>query len=63
MFRRMMRSKRGSLPPKEKGLTCMTLRSRFQSCFVEFRSAYSEEKSKMPHPIRGQGGHLVFRST
>ena len=28
--------------------------------FVEFRSAVSEEKSKMSQPIRGQGGHLVF---
>ena len=25
-----------------------------------FRSAVSEEKSKMSQPIRGQGGHLVF---
>ena len=30
------------------------------SSFVEFRSAVSEEKSKMSQPIRGQGGHLVF---
>ena len=28
--------------------------------FVEFRSAVSDEKSKMSQPIRGQGGHLVF---
>ena len=28
--------------------------------FFEFRSAVSEEKSKMSQPIRGQGGHLVF---
>ena len=28
--------------------------------FVEFRSAVSEEKSKMSQPIRGQGGQLVF---
>ena len=28
--------------------------------FVEFRSAVSEEKSKMSQPIRGQGCHLVF---
>ena len=28
--------------------------------FVEFRSAVSEEKSKMSQPIRGQGGHFVF---
>ena len=28
--------------------------------FVKFRSAVSEEKSKMSQPIRGQGGHLVF---
>ena len=37
-----------------------TLRSFFLSSFVEFRSAVSEEKSKMSQPIRGQGGHLVF---
>ena len=37
-----------------------TLRSCFLSSFVEFRSAVSEEKSKMSQPIRGQGGHLVF---
>ena len=30
------------------------------SSFVEFLSAFSEEKSKMSKPIRGQGGHLVF---
>ena len=34
-------------------------RSCFLSRFVEFRSAVSEEKSKMSQPIRGQGGHLV----
>ena len=32
----------------------------FLSSFVEFRSAISEKKWKMPQPIRGQGGHLVF---
>ena len=32
----------------------------FLSNFVEFRSAVSEEKSKMSQPIRGQGGHLIF---
>ena len=37
-----------------------TLISCFLSSFVEFRSAVSEEKSKMSQPIRGQGGHLVF---
>ena len=37
-----------------------TLRSCFLSSFLEFRSAVSEEKSKMSQPIRGQGGHLVF---
>ena len=37
-----------------------TLRSCFLSSFGEFRSAVSEEKSKMSQPIRGQGGHLVF---
>ena len=37
------------------------LRSCFLSSFVEFRSAVSEEKSKMSQPIRGQGGHLVFQ--
>ena len=36
------------------------LSSCFLSSFVEFRSAVSEEKSKMSQPIRGQGGHLVF---
>ena len=36
------------------------LRSCFLSSFDEFRSAVSEEKSKMSQPIRGQGGHLVF---
>ena len=35
-------------------------RSCFLSSFFEFRSAVSEEKSKMSQPIRGQGGHLVF---
>ena len=30
------------------------------SSFVEFRSAVSEEKSKMSQSIRGQGSHLVF---
>ena len=34
-----------------------TLRSCSLSSFVEF---CSEEKSKMFHPTRGQGGHLVF---
>ena len=32
----------------------------FLSSFAEFRSAVSEEKSKMSQPIRGQGGHFVF---
>ena len=36
------------------------LRSCFMSSFVEFRSAVSEEKSKMSQSIRGQGSHLVF---
>ena len=36
------------------------LRSCILSCFVEFRSAVSERKSKMSQPIRSQGGHLVF---
>ena len=36
------------------------LRSYFLSSFDEFRSAVSEEKSKMSQPIRSQGGHLVF---
>ena len=36
------------------------LRSCFLSTSFEFRSAVSEEKSKMSQPIRGQGGHLVF---
>ena len=30
------------------------------SSFAEFRSAVSEEKSKISQPIRGQGGHLVY---
>ena len=30
------------------------------STFFKFRSAISEEKSKMSQPIRGQGGHLIF---
>ena len=30
------------------------------SSFVEFRSAVSEEKSKMSRPIRGQGSNIVF---
>ena len=38
-------------------------RSCFLSSFIDFRSAVSEEKSKMSQLIRGQGGHLVFRST
>ena len=37
-----------------------TLRSCFLSSSVKFRSAVSEEKSKMSHPIRGQGGNLIF---
>ena len=37
-----------------------TLRSCFLSSFVKFRSAVSEEKSKMSQPIRCQGGLLVF---
>ena len=32
----------------------------FLSSSVEFRSAVSEEKSKMSRPIRVQGGHHVF---
>ena len=36
------------------------LKSCFLSSFVKYRSAVSEEKSKMSRPIRGQGGHLVF---
>ena len=31
------------------------------SSFVEFRSAVSEEKSKISQPIRSKGGHLVFQ--
>ena len=38
----------------------IALRSCFLASFFEFRSAVSEEKSKMPQPITGQGGHLVF---
>ena len=36
------------------------MRSSFLSCFIKFRSAISENKSKMFQPIRGQGGHLCF---
>ena len=36
------------------------MRSCFLSSFVQFRSAVSEEKSKISQSIRGQGGHLVF---
>ena len=36
------------------------LRSSFLSSCIEFRSAVSQEQSKMYQPIRGQGGHLVF---
>ena len=38
------------------------LRSCFLSSIVEFSSAVSEKKLKMCQPIRGQGGHLFFRS-
>ena len=41
------------------GRGCWDLAS-CMSSFVEFRSAVSEEKSKMSQPIRGHGGHLVF---
>ena len=37
-----------------------TWKSCFLSSLVEFRSAVSEEKSKMSHSIRCRGGHLVF---
>ena len=37
-----------------------TFRSCFLWSFVELRSVFSEEKSKMYQPIRGRGGHLVF---
>ena len=49
-------------PPKKKTNWKEKLRSCFLSSFIEFCSAVLEEKSKMPQPIRGQGGHLVFRS-
>ena len=39
-----------------------TLRSCFLPSFVEIRSAVLEKKSKKYQPIRGRGGHLVFRS-
>ena len=49
-------------PIGPKTRTCeRTLRSFFLSNFDEFCSAVSEEKSKMPQPIRGQGGHRLFR--
>ena len=37
-----------------------TLKSCFLSSVMEFRSAVSEEKSKMSQSIRDQSGHLVF---
>ena len=37
-----------------------TLRSCFLSNFGELRSVVWEKKSKMPQPIKGLGGHLVF---
>ena len=37
-----------------------TLRSCFLSSFVKFRSAISEEKSKMSQPIRGQSEAILF---
>ena len=46
--------------PEKHKLGMETLRPCFLSSFVEFRSAVSEEKSKMSQPIRGQSGHLVF---
>ena len=46
--------------PRKKQLWSKTLRSWVLSSFLEFRSAILEEKSKMSHPIRGQGSHLVF---
>ena len=46
--------------PEKHKLGKRTLRSCFPSSFVEFLSAVSEEMSKMPQPIRGQGSHLVF---
>ena len=49
-----------SIGPKNTILGVRALRSCFLSSFVEFRSAVSEEKSKMSQPIRGQGGHFVF---
>ena len=47
-------------PPKKHKTWLRTLWSCFLSSFVQFRSAVSEEKSKMSQPIRVQGGHLVF---
>ena len=47
-------------PKSTKLVEDMTLRSCFLLCFVEFRSAVSEEKTKMSQPIRGQGSHHVF---
>ena len=38
---------------------CVITPSFLSSC-LEVHSAVSEEKSKMPQPIRGQGGHLLF---
>ena len=39
-----------------------TIRSRFLTSFVEFRSTVSEKMSKMFQPIRGRVGLLFFRS-
>ena len=33
----------------------------FLSSFFKFRTAVVDVKSKMSHPIRGQGGHLYWR--
>ena len=49
-----------SIGPKKTQTWWTTLRSCFLSSFVEFRSAVSEEKSKMSQPIKDQGGHFVF---
>ena len=46
------------IDPKKKSYR--TLRYYFLSSLVEFRSAVSEEKSKMSQPIRGRVGYLVF---
>ena len=59
-----IRGQGGHLVFSDRSETHKLGRGAFRSCtlssFVEFRSAVSEENSKMSQSIRGQGGHLVF---